>query len=411
MKKTDGKKSMTLTMRLLREGRTVESAFRDESEVREIDARDGRLYVGQAPATPPTWLGFIEGFASAGTARLTNQSCGSVLLLKIKDPTKPKTLRTMALTFGTGHHSLNLDAFERNFGLRAVLNSVPRSNLRSMDVAVLDATTFQKRIQSSRNADLQGFGIDVERDLLRLAQGVPTDKEFAKSVAGRDALTMVTRTSAADVVAKCEEALRYYQASDYKKDFDWIDYVAPVKDKALIEVLDDAAFAEISTLVSGKDSDLHLALPDIIGPEDGYDIGYFGAGLKSGTKQAFGEIAIEDYISQLKAGKFSDISNMADLKSSHEVRVVKDGEGDKRQKRKLYDCFIYEHSQGGVLRMSSLVATGFRSRKIFMRLSRRTSASLFQQSHFGRKRNRKAKEISLPSWMSTRTFSTLIRSS
>jgi uncharacterized protein (TIGR04141 family) len=347
MKKTDGKKSMTITMRLLREGRTVESAFRDESELREIDAKDGRLFIGQAPATPPTWLGFIETFASTAAARLTNQSCGSVLFLKVPDPAKAKQIRTMALTFGTGHHSLNLDAFERNFGLRAVLNSVPRGNLRSMDVAVLDATTFQKRIQSSRNADLQGFGIDIERDLLRLAQGVPTNKGFAKSVAGRDALTMITRTSAADIVAKCEDALRYYRASDYKKDFDWIDFVSPVKDKALIDILDDAAFAELSALVSGRDSDLHLALPDIIGPEDGYDIGYFGAGLKSGTKHAFGEIAVEDYVAQLKAGKFSDISNMADLKSTHEVRVVKDGEGDKRQKRKLYDCLVYEHSQGG----------------------------------------------------------------
>ena len=253
----------------------------------------------------------------------------------------------MALTFGTGHHALNPNSFERNFGLRTVLNSVPRSNLRSVDIAVLDATTFQKRIQASRNADLRGFGIDVERDLLRLAQGVPTDATFAKSVAGRDGLTMITRTSANDIKAKCASALRLSLSKDYQKDFDWIDYVTPVRDGAVTASLDDKVFIELSSMASGNASDLHLALPDIIGPEDGYDIGYFGVGLKSGTKQEYGEVAIEDYIAELNAGKFSDIPDMDALKSSHEIRVVKNGEGDKRQKRKLYDCFVYELSNKG----------------------------------------------------------------
>jgi uncharacterized protein (TIGR04141 family) len=94
---------------------------------------------------------------------------------------------------------LSRDSFERNFGLRVVLNAVARSNLRSVDVAALDATTFQKRIQASRDADLQGFGIDIDRDLMRLAAGSPKDGSFARSLAGKDALTLATKTSPADV--------------------------------------------------------------------------------------------------------------------------------------------------------------------------------------------------------------------
>lgn len=47
--------------------------------------------------------------------------------------------------------------------MKVVLNTVSRRNLRSLDSATLDATVFQRRIQSSRNADLAGFGIDVQR--------------------------------------------------------------------------------------------------------------------------------------------------------------------------------------------------------------------------------------------------------
>ena len=72
-----------------------------------------------------------------------------------------------AVTFGTAHFSLDPTHLRGGLGLRVVLNSVARSSLRSLDIATLDATTFLKRIQASRNADLEGFGIDVDRDLLR----------------------------------------------------------------------------------------------------------------------------------------------------------------------------------------------------------------------------------------------------
>jgi uncharacterized protein (TIGR04141 family) len=347
MKKIDGKETHWLSMRLLKKGRAVDRAFRDDHELREVATKQGgRLFTGQGEAKHPSWVGFINGFASK-TTKLSNMSCGSVLFLEVNDPSSARKKRTIALTFGTGHHALNPDAFERNFGLRTVLNSVPRNKLRSLDVAVLDATTFQKRIQASRNADLQGFGVDVERDLLRLAQGVPTDTAFAKSVAGRDALSILTKTSAADVTAKCEAALKFYQSTDYRKDFEWIDYVSEVKDKSTVAVLNGVVFKDLEALVAGNASDLHLALPDILSPEEGYEIGYFGVGFKSGAKQSYGEIAIEDYVAELRAGKFADIADMDALKSSHEVRVITNGEGDKRKKRKLYDCFVYEHDYKG----------------------------------------------------------------
>jgi uncharacterized protein (TIGR04141 family) len=138
---------------------------------------------------------------------VVGQSCGAVLFLSITSDETPPTTYTMALTFGTAHHALDLDCFERGFGLRVVLNSVARSSLRNLDIATLDATTFLRRIQVSRDADLQGFGMDTHRDLLRLAAGSPRDMTFARTLAGRDALTLNTKTSRSDVVEKCKKAL------------------------------------------------------------------------------------------------------------------------------------------------------------------------------------------------------------
>jgi uncharacterized protein (TIGR04141 family) len=342
-----GSKSMSLSVRLLRQGRTIDSALRDDHDLEERPSDAGRLFVGQSPAVPPTWYGFVGEFAKDGLPKLASQSCAAVLFLEVAADNKPAAKRTMALSFGTGHHALDPDAFERGFGLKVVLNAVARSKLRSLDIATLDATTFLKRIQASRDADLQGFGIDVDRDLLRLAAGSPRDNSFARSLAGKDALTLHTKTSPADVIEKCKKALKLCRATDYKKDFGFIDFVSPVRQQALLNKLNALAFAELQELVNGNASDLHIALPDILSPEEGVEIGYFGVGLKSGPKQGFTQLAIEDYVEQLKAGQIDEIADMAELRGSHEVRVIVDGEGDKKRKRKLYDCFVYEVEHGG----------------------------------------------------------------
>jgi uncharacterized protein (TIGR04141 family) len=40
---------------------------------------------------------------------------------------------------------------------------------------------------------------------------------------------------------------------------------------------------------------------------------------------------------------------MAALRSSHEVRAIVDGEGDKKRKRKIYDCFVFEVEHKGTI--------------------------------------------------------------
>jgi uncharacterized protein (TIGR04141 family) len=173
------------------------------------------------------------------------------------------------------------------------------------------------------------------------------DLTFARTLAGKDALTLHTKTSRADVIDKCKKALMLYRADDYKKDFAFIDFVTPVQQRELLETLDALAFADLTRLVNGGISDLHIALPDILDPEEGIDIGYYGLGLRSGVKPAHTQLAIEDYIAELKAGDFSQVPDMAALRASHEVRVIADGEGDKKRKRKIYDCFVFEVTHRG----------------------------------------------------------------
>lgn len=329
----------TISLRLLRKDRTVADAVRDSRDLIEHPTRTGRLFYEQSDETPPPWLELVNQFSADGPLKLRNKSCAAILFL---DVVSVAGSRTFALAFGGGHLALHADAFERNFGLKVALNSIARADLKNLDVATLEATSFQKRVQASRKSDLGDFGIDTEHDLLRLAGGVPTDTNFASSLSGKDALMLTAKMSADAIAAKCTAALTLFEATDYKKDYGFIDQIAPVREADLIDALDALVFAEIQQLLAGKPSDLHLTIPEIIDPEATHEIGYFGPGFRPGAKAGYGELTIEDYVAELSAGKPGELKSMADIKASQEIRVVIDGQGSKQRRERLYDCFVLE---------------------------------------------------------------------
>lgn len=178
--------TVSLALRLLRKGATVETALKDDHDLEEVESTTGRLFVGQSPASPPEWTKFLSHYTVPGSVNLRTQSCSAVMLV---DVGKAKSRRLFALCFGQGHHALNDDAIQRGFGLRVVLNSVSRAKLRTLDSASLDTTVMQRRVQASRDSDLSAFDLDASRNLLRLASGTPTSGEFARHWLGRTPFT------------------------------------------------------------------------------------------------------------------------------------------------------------------------------------------------------------------------------
>lgn len=336
--------TVSLTLRLLRKGATPNTALKTDHDLTEVPSTTGSLFVGQSPATPPSWIKFLSRLSPDGVAVLRTQSCSAVLFVGAGSK---KGRRLFALCFGQGHHSLDEDAIQRGFGLRVVLNSVSRTGLRTLDSATLDTTVMQRRVQASRDTDLSAFDLDANRDLLRLASGTPSSSDFAKALAGKDALTLRAHVAPEDLEDHCAKALTIYSATHYKTDFAFIDHVQPIEERLMTSQLDALAFAELSKLVAGAASDLHLAIPDVLAPEEGLEIGYFGTGLQPGSKTGYGELTIEDYVAELQKGDFGQIADMAALRASHEVRVIADGEGDRSRKRKLYGCFVLETIKAG----------------------------------------------------------------
>lgn len=334
---TEAGETLTLTLRLLRKGKSNEDAFRegyrpgDEDGLEErpwTEIPEARLFAGQVFENPPPWRGFIAR-GSADLPQLTSGGAAAIIFVPVQD-------RTMAVCFGHAHIPLDLDAFERQFGLRVTLNSVPRGSIRTLDVATPDAVTFQRRIQASRDSDVGDFGVDIFRDLARVAGGTPRDPGFASFVAGKDSLSITCKVTAASLKAKCEAVLAEYAASTYKADFGWIDNLARVESKDDVERADAALMKALQTLRQGGDAELHMAPPEIVDYAEGSLLHYNGFGSRGAD---FHRLAIEDYAGELnRCGFAGDINDVKE----HRIRAAKPGSDKLTERWKVYDCFVYE---------------------------------------------------------------------
>lgn len=333
----------TLNIRLLRAGKTIEQAFTETFapgadralEQRQWEGIEGaQVFVGQIYSNPPGWRGFIaEGFGAVPEGIFTG-GAGAVIFI-------PTNARTLAVCFGHVHIALNDDAFERQFGLKVTLNSVPRGNLRTLDLATPDAVTFQKRVQASRDSDLQEFGVDMLRDLARVAGGTPREAVFASFVAGKDSLSITCEVEAATLQAKCTQVLAAYGQKTYQKEFAWVDNMRRVVEKDIIEQLDAKLFEAIAQLRAGQPSDLHMSPPEIVNYTEGSQLHYNGFGSHGTT---FHSLSVTDYISELNRCAFG--GDVSELKEKHRIKAKGDGEEEFTEKWRVYNCFVFETPLG-----------------------------------------------------------------
>jgi uncharacterized protein (TIGR04141 family) len=169
--------------------------------------------------------------------------------------------RLFAVTFGQGRHLLAPDATEPDFGLKVVLNTVAPDQLKSVDAKTVDDTTVHTRRDLSRSSSLSAFGLDVTRDLLRAVTGTPRDPNLAHQLTGADALGIHTRDQVPDLPALAARLLDAYASDEYKKNFDFIDYLRPEKDPAQLVRLEERLVEVLNSGDSGDLTDVHVAAP------------------------------------------------------------------------------------------------------------------------------------------------------
>lgn len=245
--------------------KTAKDIFKDANALTTEELEAGNLYYGNSYVFPPSWVEkfFGSSFNNEDRSReeklkIFSASARAVLLVNTKQ-------RTFAITFGYGRALLNPGIWEERFGLKVAANVVDPENLRSIDKKNMSVTPKLAKEQIFKAGTMADFGIDIEQDLIEGMTGASRFPEFGKTVTGKDALTVsvpINRTSIKPFLDLCHER---FKSHDYKKSFDWLDYIAEVKSPQVIQELNSRLVDNIQRELL---STIWMAIPEIILWED-----------------------------------------------------------------------------------------------------------------------------------------------
>lgn len=216
---------------------------------------DGRIFIGPNPGNTPYWLELLQSGSTRRLPRLNNSSSRAVLFIRYEN-------RIFAFVFGFGRFMLKEECIVRDFGIKVVINSVVPSKLRSIDTSTFDEMTVHSRTQTSRNANVSSFGIDIVRDLLKAVTGEPTDNRFGSNISGREAVQFsYALDSFSDFQVICDYLFQRYISTDYRDNFEWFDNLNMVNDPTMVSQLNES----LLTIINNRTHDgFHLAPPEII---------------------------------------------------------------------------------------------------------------------------------------------------
>jgi uncharacterized protein (TIGR04141 family) len=216
---------------------------------------EARAYFQRNKASKPRWLNFISPYCNlVNEDQILNTVNSFLMLIKVKG-------RIFTLTTGFGFTAINRERLERDFGLKFTLNAIDPEKIKNIDVRNIDLVTRQRRTFLNHDSPVAEFELNLDEDMVSLMGGIPKKESgVGKRIFGSDSLSLTADVKFVDLASKCEQLLKWFSKRTYKKSFDFIDQVKPVKDKALIDALE----GRLKTAVKSRSTDkITLAYPEL----------------------------------------------------------------------------------------------------------------------------------------------------
>ncbi|MDF2476512.1 MAG: hypothetical protein K0S24_1995 [Sphingobacterium sp.] len=307
------------------------------SRLQEVEKEDFVVYYKKSNKNTPDWAYFLNEQFEVSTKNFENSSSFAVLTIVIKE-------RLFAIPLGMGIHLLDMTKMEYNFGLRAAINGIPKTEIRQIDTTKPDLDSQKTRKVAVKGTTPEDFEINKEKDILRGIVGkISADLNLGEVLEGRDSLRVTKGTdSLLKLAGIVKVAYKLYQSTAYQKDYKWIDNMALVRDKSKIAALQKLLAKELN---SGKLDELYFIPPVFFG-EDLESLGFkFSSGDRTrlSGKELYEMPSMIDWKKEIGKDERKKITfeNLDSFKV-HEIK-----EGDRERSWPLYRCLSWETSYNG----------------------------------------------------------------
>jgi uncharacterized protein (TIGR04141 family) len=298
------------------------------SEAVRLDAANiGILHVKRTRPKPPAWVGLFPTVDFVGKMPTTASAAACFV---VRRPSG-----YYAIVFGFGRYLLKVGVVDERFGLRVALNATELTQLRSLDHKRLESVPRHTREQLSKGGTVGQFGLDIERDLLRGLTASPKDSSLGNRMTGSDSLVVTGPLTLSQLPHLLDEYSRLSQADDYREVFPWVDNIAQVRDKRVIERLDETV---VSLLRAGNES-LWLAVPE---PVHWSNIAGFKY-TRSKTAETYDDLDLATYY--LACGR-ADEMTLGRLRTDI-VRCVRADDGNDWHRWPIHQCLVGELTVNG----------------------------------------------------------------
>lgn len=213
----------------------------------------------------PEWLNLFNGIGALQLPTLRSYGIQGLLVFE-------KFNRVFCYTFGHARHLINPLHIVRYFGLITALNLSDPELIKSIDKIKIDKTPLSSRSQSSKYVSISDFEFAFDWEILKSLTGiVDSDNDNQEVISGSDSISLHTDIDFDGIPALTERLWEAFNQDTYKEKYPWIDYIVPVRDKVLINTLDQEITIKIC---DHKFNEVWIAPPKLIDYENFEGFGY-----------------------------------------------------------------------------------------------------------------------------------------
>ena len=289
----------------------------------------GTLYTKSKAPSPPAWMKNFKDALIVPWRKLESASASAVFHIEAKG-------RHFALTYGYGRSMLNDDAWEQDFGLKVVLNSIDPEKIRQIERSSFDSLLQNTSSQSVREAAVDEFGLDVEQDVIRSMRGSSKLGELGIQIRGRDSLHLHLSSNFDSLAILLSTALEQFEKDEYKAAFPFIDKMSEIRAPDQIAKLDGNLVLRIQ---EGDPEKLWLAVPEVVLWQDGSYLRY----SSDDNDEARQDILLSTFKESLEDNQ---VITLQDLKTKRVTLHASDG--PIIMAWKIYRCIYCEVERDGM---------------------------------------------------------------
>lgn len=313
-----------LSIYLIKEGIDEDEIFEKNIGVQELEiySENKISYYIPSQIHEPNWL---KKFFNVENDDLKQANSRVVLLDKLNiDGTE----RVFALVFGYAKNFFAKDVLEEQFGLKIVLNTIGVNDIRKLTKTCVGSNQKQSQEQMPKATNVNEFGFDLDRDLIRNVTAKCSDEVFEKAnLTGGDIFSLLVERDITNIDEFLIQCFRRYKEDKYKENFEWIDNIKEVKSKFEKEELDKEV---VNYIINNKFDCVWMSVPEVISWEN------IGGFKYSNEDTIYDDIFLNVFIESLK----NDFNNIEQIKK-RKISMV-DINGNEIIKWMAYNCLNAE---------------------------------------------------------------------